>query len=326
MTQGAQICSGHEQSDLARPLHRSQKRLIDCRQRSHELCRARELLPAFRRERPITADECRQGFRRVLSLRRSPPQLVNGELRLPAQALCCSVLAPDPPATREVANRTGIPDIEPEEFTRDDMNSERGGPILLYGDEYDLAAVFAGNREARRLDKVQVVPLVHLDDPPPPRCAGESRSCAYSFQHQLRHPREIPGGSRGDGPSAFGRPLSLAWHRPATIIIQPNVFAICLRMRWLTALSCPSNSDHPLADGFVADPRHDAADVAQHRLDRSAFGVAAREGPRRPRPPRCTSSARLQTGGRAACCRCAPAHRRGAGTSDAQLRSRAARH
>ena len=132
------------------------------------------------------------------------------------------------------------------------MNSERGGPILLYGDEYDLAAVFAGNREVQRLEEVQVVPLVNLGDPPPPR--DPRRACAYSCRHQLRHPREIPGGSKGEGPSTFGRPLSLVWHRPATVIIQPNVFSIRLRMRWLAALSCPSNSDHP--SPMVSSPTH----------------------------------------------------------------------
>jgi hypothetical protein len=33
-----------------------------------------------------------------------------------------------------------------------------------------------------------------------------------------------------------------------------------------------------LADGFVADPRHNASDVVEHRLDRGAFGAPVGAG------------------------------------------------
>jgi hypothetical protein len=80
-----------------------------------------------------------------------------------------------------------------------------------------------------------------------------------------------------------------------------------------------------LADGLVADPSYDAADLVEDRLDRLAFGVPVGARARQLEGDRADlvglaagSSTPPQTGGRAACHRCAPGHRRGAGTSDAR--------
>jgi hypothetical protein len=70
-----------------------------------------------------------------------------------------------------------------------------------------------------------------------------------------------------------------------------------------------------LANGLVADPRHDTTDIVKHRLDRGAFGTPVGARAWQLEDDRTnlarlagSSSARLQTGSRAACHRCAPAH------------------
>jgi hypothetical protein len=70
-----------------------------------------------------------------------------------------------------------------------------------------------------------------------------------------------------------------------------------------------------LANGLVADPRHDTTDIVKHRLDRGAFGTPGAARAWQLEDDRTnlarlagSSSARLQTGNRAACHRCALAH------------------